>query len=361
MASASIMGVHHISVIPIRLEPPPKQRIYDKPELLPGIWIEPINAACGSVAKQVPPDPTIRELGTAIVLDYPVYVRGLLERLAGADKNPAEMLKKLAQRHKDIDDDSYAEHPLEIDVQEEDIRKLVMVSCILADAHAVVINRPVLAEMMPSGDKVVPEFRGATSVRHVWLRPKNSIPVVAEDEHPKIDLDEVRGYCGLLERYFQPVQWQSGRVAVAIGAFLAYILGPDSGQCYLALMTVFEAILSTDSSEITHQISERVAFMLESTEDARYSTYKRMKQLYKTRSLLVHGAIINKAGVINYDTLRLDAKITIVPDADLSDIFDLCIRLFKRVLTDPVLLGLLEQKDSGPLIEHYLRLGFRPS
>jgi len=58
----------------------------------------------------------------------------------------------------------------------------------------------------------------------------------------------VSKYCAILERYFQPVHWHSGRMAVAIGAFLAYALGSDDGQRYLALMTVFEALFSTDSS-----------------------------------------------------------------------------------------------------------------
>ncbi len=56
-----------------------------------------------------------------------------------------------------------------------------------------------------------------------------------------------------------------------------------------------------------------------------------MKRLYKTRSLLVHGAIENKKGLITYDRLRLDAKMTIVPDQDYFDIFDLCTRLLRAV------------------------------
>jgi hypothetical protein len=91
-------------------------------------------------------------------------------------------------------------------------------------------------------------------------------------------MDAVRAYCELLEPYFRPRYWHSGRLAVALGAFLSYALGPDTGHGYLALMTVFEALLSTEKTEITHQISERAALMLETDEDRRYALYKRMKR-----------------------------------------------------------------------------------
>ena len=159
-------------------------------------------------------------------------------------------------------------------------------------------------------------------------------------------------YCEALEPYFRPTNWHAGRIGVAVGAFLAHVLGADPGQGYLALMTVFEALLSTDNSEITHQISERAAFMLEFTEDGRYDLYRRMKKLYKTRSLLVHGAIDNKKDIIAYDTLRLDAKITVVPDQDYVDIFDLCVRLFNRVLFDADLVTLPERRKSDALNEY---------
>ena len=63
-------------------------------------------------------------------------------------------------------------------------------------------------------------------------------------------------------------------------------------------------------------------------------------------SLLINGAIENKHGVITYDDLRLDARMTIVPDQDPADIFELIIRPFQRVLTDKTLLKLLELKKS---------------
>lgn len=296
----------------------------------------------------------------AFVLDYPSFVRGLLERLQLTEDNPGALLTSLAARHQDLTD-CYCEHPVEVDLQEEDIRKLVILSCILGGAEAIVVDRPVLAQMTGTAESPAPKFCRFDGVRQVWLKPRNPGAVVTQHPDapfPALDMCQVRGYCEVLERYFRPTHWHSGRVAVALGAFLAYVLGSEPGQGYLALMTVFEALLSTDATEITHKISERVAFMLESTEDARLALYKRMKRLYKTRSLLVHGAIENKKGLITYDRLRLDAKMTIVPDQDYFDIFDLCTRLLRAILQNAELLALLERRNSA-LNDYYLRLGFR--
>jgi hypothetical protein len=148
-------------------------------------------------------------------------------------------------------------------------------------------------------------------------------------------------------------------MGVAIGSILADVLTNDAAQGYLALTTAFKALLSTETIKVTHHISERVAFMLGVDEEERLSIYRQMKRLYKTRSQLVHGAIENKVGAITVDRLRLDAKFTIVPAHDYSDLFDLSVRLLKRVMLDPQLLRLLEKKKSGDLDEWYLRLGFR--
>lgn len=341
----------------MKLEPFPEPRLFEKPAFLPGLWLEPMNGPFARIAEQIPRDQTICEIPSAVVLDYAAYVRGLLSRLSAREPNSAVLLQKLSQRHQDLDD-SYSEHPLEVDVREEDIRKLVMMACILADAETIFVNRPVLGELVEKAGNVLPELRGSTIARHVWRRPRASKTVTTIDS--RLQIVEAAKYCVSLEPYFQPADWHSGRVAVAIGAFLAYVLDSESGHGYLGLTTVFEALLSTDKIEIAHQVCERAAFMLETTEDARYALYRRMKKLYNTRSLLVHGAVENRKGVIKYDDLRLDAKITIIPDRDYADIFDLCIRLFRRVLQDEPLLKILDSKNStSALTEYYLRLLFR--
>jgi|GEM_PF-6945154 len=51
---------------------------------------------------------------------------------------------------------------------------------------------------------------------------------------------------------------------------------------------------------------------------------------------------------------------TIVPDQDYFDIFDICRGLFRAVLQKPELVALLEKKKSTEqLNEYYLCMGFR--
>jgi hypothetical protein len=252
------MGVHHISVIPILLEPFPEPRFFEKPEFLPGLWLEPMNGPFACIAQQIPRDQTICDIPCAVVLDYPAYVQGLLSRLSMREPNSAVLLQQLSKRHQDLDD-SYRQHPLEVDVQEEGIRKLVMMACILADAETIVVNRPVLAELIGQPGNLAPEYRGSTIARHVWRRPRASQTQTTMDS--RFQMVEAAKYCECLEPYFQPTNWHSGRVAVAIGAFLAYVLDPESGHGYLGLTTVFEALLSTDKIEIAHQVCERAAKM----------------------------------------------------------------------------------------------------
>lgn len=123
-------------------------------------------------------------------------------------------------------------------------------------------------------------------------------------------------------------------------------------------MTVLEALLSTGGTEITHQISERTACLLERDVEGRLRVYRRMKRLYATRSQLVHGAIENRKGVITHDRLRVDAKFKIVPDQDYDDLFSFCTRLITAVLKSEQLVDLLEH-GGDQLIEWYLRLIFR--
>src|SRR4029453_15648207 len=124
------MGIHHVSVIPFHLEPFPLPHPHEKPQILPGLWLEQMTDSFGKVARQIPSDPTIMAINMVMVLDYPEYTQGLLGRLPETVRNP-EILKELSQRHQGMDD-GYAQHPLEIDVQEEDIRKLLIASCIIA-------------------------------------------------------------------------------------------------------------------------------------------------------------------------------------------------------------------------------------
>lgn len=59
----------------------------------------------------------------------------------------------------------------------------------------------------------------------------------------------------------------------------------------LAMMTAaIEALFTTDSSEVAHKVSERIAFLLEAQPGPRWDLFRQVKSIYKLRSSVVHGA-----------------------------------------------------------------------
>ena len=98
------------------------------------------------------------------------------------------------------------------------------------------IDRLVLAQITGTAGTTVPRLCRFESLRHVWLKPGNPGAAVTQDPEaprPALNMAQVRGYCEVLERYFRPVHWHSGSVAVALGAFLSYALGTEPAQGYL--------------------------------------------------------------------------------------------------------------------------------
>ena len=51
----------------------------------------------------------------------------------------------------------------------------------------------------------------------------------------------------------------------------------------------FESLFSTDTTELSHKISERIAFFLGETPETRVKIYQNVKSAYSIRSKVVHG------------------------------------------------------------------------
>lgn len=66
----------------------------------------------------------------------------------------------------------------------------------------------------------------------------------------------------------------------------------DIGLKIANYCSFFEATLSTTSSELSHQLSERVAFFLRSSPDERLALFRCIKRAYNVRSKIVHGDIL---------------------------------------------------------------------
>ena len=98
---------------------------------------------------------------------------------------------------------------------------------------------------------------------------------------------------------------------------------PDLGVRLALFCSALECIFSTAKSEITHRVSERVAFFLESEGEKRKQMYQNVLEAYDIRSSVLHGSQIDSKKLQNLDRVcrqtdeilrRVFKKIVRVPD-----------------------------------------------
>ena len=95
--------------------------------------------------------------------------------------------------------------------------------------------------------------------------------------------------------------------------------------------------------ELTHTISERMAWLLGSSGEERLEIYDRVKALYGARSRLVHGAVSVKKGRVTSETLYVNAKMTIVPLSHIDELTGIVVRLLRAVLDNRELLQCIQE------------------
>ena len=128
-----------------------------------------------------------------------------------------------------------------------------------------------------------------------------------------------------------------------------YLLQSARGQSDLALRvsqycSAFETLFTTNPSELTHQLSERVACFLEDSSESKYKTYKALKKAYSFRSKIVHGDVIRESliGELKSTSLICD---------------DLIRRCLTKIFSKKELLDIFKG-DSSRLDEYFLKLLF---
>lgn len=99
----------------------------------------------------------------------------------------------------------------------------------------------------------------------------------------------------------------------------------DLGVKVANYCTCFESLFSTDPSELSHKLAERLAVFI-GTEKTRYELYGRIKKAYSLRSKVVHGsggadlAALKDAGVL-CDDLARQIFLKIFQSSDLEELF----------------------------------------
>ncbi len=84
-------------------------------------------------------------------------------------------------------------------------------------------------------------------------------------------------------------QKSTSRLNVAVSLLQQARSTSDLGVKIANYCSFFESILSTSSSELSHQMAERAAFFLRNKPTERLAHYKRSKRAYAVRSKIVHG------------------------------------------------------------------------
>lgn len=117
---------------------------------------------------------------------------------------------------------------------------------------------------------------------------------ISEEHRLEWEQDVFQEWFERLEPFYCAFKPCENRLAVALHAFWVALSSGRDDQRIPGLMVACEALLSTDKAELTHQVSERAAFLLEQDPSRRLALYKTMKRQYARRSAFVHGAPSSK-------------------------------------------------------------------
>lgn len=129
-----------------------------------------------------------------------------------------------------------------------------------------------------------------------------------------------------------------GRYLVHHARSIRDITGKISLYC-----SAFEALLTTSASEVSHQLAERVALLIEDDPDRRMEVYRSMKEIYDVRSKMMHG---------KFPKLRTDRRI--------EDVAQQCDEYLRKIIWSLVNAPFpaLQSTDETELDNHFQRRVF---
>lgn len=124
-------------------------------------------------------------------------------------------------------------------------------------------------------------------------------------------------------------QRESGRAGFSMLFLQQARSSNDLGQKIANYCSYFEALLSTNSIELSHQLSERAAFLLRTSPEERFEHFKQTKRAYAIRSKVVHGDAISKKqipdlkDIANHcDKMARELLMTIIESNELNALFN---------------------------------------
>lgn len=159
-------------------------------------------------------------------------------------------------------------------------------------------------------------------------------------KHTILSTKEVEEICSTHSKFLQGAREQdmpihtkfrseTNRIDRAILFLQQARSGDDLGQKIANYCSFFEALFSTSSAELSHQLSERCAFFLEDSPDRRFERFKQIKKAYGIRSKVVHGDTLSPSLISslpeiskNCDNAARSSINKIIDDKNLIEIFN---------------------------------------
>lgn len=119
----------------------------------------------------------------------------------------------------------------------------------------------------------------------------------------------------------------------------------DLGQKISNYCSFFEAALSTSNSELSHQLSERVAFFLRDAPADRLQLFKEVKKAYGVRSKIVHGDVLAQG--------LIDSLVSVSLMCD-----ETARQIVRKIVSSDSLTKLFDEGDNSALDSYMINLVF---
>lgn len=159
-----------------------------------------------------------------------------------------------------------------------------------------------------------------------------------------------------LEPYFRSDIVRIDRLGASIAHLWSSLCTPYKEQALLSVCCGLESLTSLgDKNEITHQMAERLAFLLTTDSVERHKVYRDAKKIYAMRSALVHGTYKSpgKKDVPMWDRLLISPKFLFAGNSDLRRGTQLLMSAINAFLSEGTLMQIIQKKSDDEALRDF--------
>lgn len=312
------LGLHQVTYVPLRLSANfnlPKRAW----QLAPGLWIQRLY---GKIKDDLIAEESRIKPPSGISTNYSIKI----DSIAYGNY----LLAKLTKENKTIPD-----YPDDLDVIGLDcinITKMILIALFLQNNLRFAFANGHSYKVLPSG---LYDERFSGTIAHLREVMSHSCWRYRPSRPKKIMSRKVLGKTlDSLERYYRPLTWEVNRISTALSYFWSALVANEPNQVFTNLSILLECLLSTDSRELAHKISERAAIILGNDNNDRLAIYKNIKQIYGKRSKIVHGEGVPAKGRLHPEKFMITPKLTYFPKHLMSKVIKFSIDLLNALLKD---------------------------